>query len=65
MRQTRCLASTVAVAILVGLPNLMSAQGRVADYQRALGLRETYQGLAIDLADAASWLHGSASKEAK
>jgi dipeptidyl aminopeptidase/acylaminoacyl peptidase len=38
------------------LPAVVSAQGTLADYQRAMGLRETYQGLAVGVPETPSWI---------
>ena len=43
------------------LPSTAVAQGALADYQRAMGLRERYQDLAINAPGSANWLE----KEAK
>jgi dipeptidyl aminopeptidase/acylaminoacyl peptidase len=41
----------VAMAVVLLLPSLSRAQGTMADYQRAMTLRDKYQDLAIDVAD--------------
>src|SRR5262245_29855820 len=52
----------VRVAALLLLPSLFlgtppaSAQGTLADYQRAMTLRDTYQGLAVGVPDAPTWI---------
>jgi len=56
MLRQRVLAIAVAASILAVLPTCVFAQGTVADYQRALGLREKYQGLAVDVVDGATWI---------
>jgi dipeptidyl aminopeptidase/acylaminoacyl peptidase len=50
MRPAR-VAITVAIAAPLLLPAPSAAQGTVADYQRAMGLREKYQGLAVGTVD--------------
>jgi dipeptidyl aminopeptidase/acylaminoacyl peptidase len=40
----------------VFLPSAAGAQGTVADYQRAIGLRESYQGLAVGVPEAPTWI---------
>ena len=37
-------------------PGLAGAQGTVADYQRAMGLREKVQGLAVNAPEPATWV---------
>ena len=54
---TKILRFTAALlAILCVLPVLASAQGTAADYERAFGLREKWEGLAIDLPQRPSWI---------
>ncbi len=38
------------------LTTLSYAQGTLADYERASGLREKYQGLAVNLPERANWI---------
>jgi dipeptidyl aminopeptidase/acylaminoacyl peptidase len=45
--------------LLVLLPVLAHAQGTRADYERAVGLRDRLQGLAVDVAEEPHWLEGS------
>lgn len=45
--------SLVALAFLSGL---LQAQGTLADYGRALKLRDTFQGLAVNMVDRAAWV---------
>jgi dipeptidyl aminopeptidase/acylaminoacyl peptidase len=54
MRSVRIFPSTL-VAITCLAPPLY-AQGTVADYQRAMTLRDKYQGLAIHVTDAPRWI---------
>jgi dipeptidyl aminopeptidase/acylaminoacyl peptidase len=56
----RRLAVTFVIAsitILLAAPAL--AQGTIADYQRAMGLRERYSGLAVDVAGNPDWISES------
>ncbi len=41
------------------MPCLAMGQVTLADYQRAEGLREKYQGLAVDVAGPATWIEGT------
>lgn len=50
-----CLAIFAAVAP----PHTAAAQGTVADYQRAMAMRERYQGLALNVAESATWIQKS------
>ncbi len=52
----RVLAAVAASWIVLSLPAAAGAQGTVADYRRAFGLREKYQGLALDVVDNATWI---------
>jgi hypothetical protein len=56
MRRTRLvtIAGFVCASLIAALP--ASAQGTVADYQRAMGLRDKYQGLAQNVAEPAQWV---------
>ena len=51
--------------VLIGLisaiaePSVVSAQGTVADYKRAMGLRDSYQGLALNTADQSRWIENT------
>jgi dipeptidyl aminopeptidase/acylaminoacyl peptidase len=56
MLSRRVLAAAAAFSIAIALPCEIRAQGTVADYQRAFGLRDKYQGLAIDAPDSATWI---------
>ena len=42
--------------IVVLAPAAASAQGAVADYERAMTLRDTYQGLAINVPEQPTWI---------
>ncbi len=47
---------TFVMLLLVSLPPLVTPQGRLADYERATGLRDSLQGLAIDVVDRTTWI---------
>jgi dipeptidyl aminopeptidase/acylaminoacyl peptidase len=51
-----CRLSTVAALALLQLPSLAQAQGTLADYQRAMTLRDRYENLAINVPDQARWV---------
>ena len=55
MRQPTPLRALV-VACLTCLPIEAAAQGTLADYQRAMTLRDRYQNLAVGLTDQARWV---------
>ncbi len=55
MMSARAL-TMLALLAAIGLPVPVGAQGGVADYQRAMGLREKYDGLAINTTDAPRWI---------
>jgi len=57
MTHTRRLL--VVIAALLCLPVHALAQGTVADYQRAMTLRDKYQGLAIDVPEQVTWIETS------
>ncbi len=42
--------------VLSALPVALSAQGRLADYERAKNLREKFQDLAVDAVTSATWI---------
>ena len=50
------------IAVLAGLVLAplgaapLFAQGTIADYQRAMGLRDKYQGVAVGVAEPATWI---------
>src|SRR5947208_2204279 len=48
---------TATVLFLV-FPAIVSAQGTKADYERAQGLRDRLQGLAVDVPGAVTWIEG-------
>jgi hypothetical protein len=49
----------LAVTALVLLPSSPRAQGASADYDRAFALRERYEGAALNIAGAATWIGDS------
>jgi hypothetical protein len=50
-------AAVLAAAII--LPQIAAAQATVADYQRAMSLRDRYQGLAINVVEAVTWIQNT------
>jgi dipeptidyl aminopeptidase/acylaminoacyl peptidase len=59
MNSIRLTAASFLLTSLVMLPRVAHAQGTVADYKRAMGLREKYQGLVLNNTDQARWLEKS------
>jgi dipeptidyl aminopeptidase/acylaminoacyl peptidase len=53
-RKSRLLILVLFAALV--LPALLPAQGTRADYERASGLREKWQGLAVNLPERPSWI---------
>jgi hypothetical protein len=53
MRTTR-VAVIAGFVLALAVPAL--SQGTVADYQRAMGLRDKYQGLALNVPEPATWV---------
>jgi hypothetical protein len=51
-----CRLSVVAVLALLLVPSLSLAQGTLADYQRAMTLRDRYENLAVNVPDQARWV---------
>jgi hypothetical protein len=49
-------AVLVLTSVAAGLPSAVLAQGTVADYQRAMGLRETYRDLTVHTSEAPRWI---------
>jgi putative intracellular protease/amidase len=54
----RAIAALVLILFLLCIP-AAHAQGTVADYQRAQGLREKFQGLAVNVPGQANWIAGT------
>ena len=64
MRAKHSRASHAALAALLLLSfgaGATSAQGTVADYERAAGLREKFEGLALNVTGPVTWIEGSHS----
>ena len=59
MRYARITVLAGLVLATLGAAPLF-AQGTVADYQRAMGMREKYQELAPNVPEAATWIEKSA-----
>ncbi|HEX9699688.1 MAG TPA: DPP IV N-terminal domain-containing protein [Acidobacteriota bacterium] len=51
------MALVVSFVLLAGAPAL--AQGTIADYQRAMGLSDRFEGLAVEIPDVPTWLEGT------
>lgn len=49
----------IAVACLTALPSAASAQGTLADYQRAMSLRDRFQNLPIGITDQIRWVQNT------
>ena len=49
------------ISVLTLSPAGAMAQGTIADYQRAMALREAYQNLAVGVPDAPTWIARIAS----
>jgi len=47
---------SVFLLALVLFPQLISAQGKAADYERANALRDKFQGLAVNVPERATWI---------
>lgn len=56
MKQLRRPWTALFILGLLALPPLLPAQGTVADYERAEKLRDKLQGLAVNIAERASWV---------
>jgi len=52
----RRLTAIVVFLTFLAAPGVVSAQGTIADYQRALSLRDRYDDLAVHVADAPRWI---------
>ena len=61
MQIRRSCAAAVLVSGIAATPHHADAQGAAADYHRAMGLRDKYQRLAVDVADQVQW-HGKANR---
>ena len=47
------------IGLILILPTICAAQGTLSDYQRALTLRDRYQGLAYNLTDQRRWIYNT------
>lgn len=56
MRQKNLLGTAVLLLILVCLPVFLSAQGKLADYERASALRDKVEGLALNVMGRVTWI---------
>ncbi len=56
MKHRIFIRSWALLLILFALPHTLPAQGKQADYERANGLREKLQGLALNVVDRATWI---------
>jgi dipeptidyl aminopeptidase/acylaminoacyl peptidase len=56
MTATRYLSAGLILAAASVLPPAVAAQGTVAEYQRAMGMRDSYQKLAVNIPDQARWI---------
>ena len=53
------LTTSLLFCALVSVPSAALAQGTVADYKRAMGLREKYQNTVPNITDQARWLENT------
>ncbi len=56
MQLTRLLCLSVLAIGLVPASRQLAAQGTIPDYQRAMGLRDRYDGLVVDAAETPRWI---------
>ena len=56
MKRKPSLASSAVLLLILLSPLWLSAQGRQADYERANGLREKFQALALDIPGRVVWI---------
>jgi len=56
MKQKNLLGRAVLLLILVCLPVFLSAQGKLADYERASALRDKVEGLALNITGRVTWI---------
>ncbi|MBW2507927.1 MAG: DPP IV N-terminal domain-containing protein, partial [Deltaproteobacteria bacterium] len=56
MKLARLVSITIVATLLLTAPVAALAQGTIADYQRAMGLRDRFDGLAVDVPEAADWI---------
>lgn len=53
------LSSGLLALTIASMPSVALAQGTVADYKRAMGLRDKYQNTVLNMADQARWLENT------
>ena len=56
MKLNRIIAVTLVLTGSVVAPQTLMAQGTIADYQRAMTLRDKYTGKAFNIAEAPRWI---------
>ena len=56
MIRSAALPKIAILSVLILVPVFAAAQGIVSDYQRAVGLRDSLKGLALDLVDRTAWI---------
>jgi dipeptidyl aminopeptidase/acylaminoacyl peptidase len=56
MNVARLVSITIVATFLLTAPVAALAQGTIADYQRAMGLRDRFDELAVDVPEAANWI---------
>jgi dipeptidyl aminopeptidase/acylaminoacyl peptidase len=56
MKHKASLALISALLVILLSPIFLSAQGRIADYERANGLREKFQSLALNVPGRVTWI---------
>jgi dipeptidyl aminopeptidase/acylaminoacyl peptidase len=62
MKHSHFRLNILRIAALLGgllLPSLIYAQGSQADYERANGIRNRFQGLAVNLPERANWIENT------
>jgi len=56
MRQKTFLGTPILFLVMAFLPALLLAQGKQADYERATGLRDKVEGLALNIMGRVTWI---------
>jgi dipeptidyl aminopeptidase/acylaminoacyl peptidase len=59
MRRRSAAPFLLSLLVLFFIPSTASAQGTLADYERAMTLREKYQPLALDVVDQVNWIEST------
>jgi len=59
MKKLQWIAVGILLALSLVLPLALSAQGAKADFERAAGLRDKWQGLAVNQPDRPNWIEKS------